>query len=177
MGSHSPADPLNSTRRVLEEMFGHIYGTLGRKTTAARNRKCGLAEPLHYRINSWQLWEYLIVLETQKNGNEQRELKRGEKGPGNRQPGSGAVPWWGAEIKGAQRLIKWGHGPLSRHSRAKITDHGCRGCEKRPVTTRGGECSARRPATGVLGLPPQQTPRLRLLIRGQQPIISSQLDS
>lgn len=37
--------------------------------------------------------------------------------------GSGMTPFWGIKIKGAWRLIKWGHIPLSRHNEVKITYH------------------------------------------------------
>lgn len=37
--------------------------------------------------------------------------------------GSGMTHCWGIKIKGAERLIKWGHIPLSRHGEVKITYH------------------------------------------------------
>ena len=118
-----------------------------------------------------------------------RKNSRGEKrDPGNTQLGSGAVHLWGTKIKGAQRLIKWGHSPLSRHSRAKITYHLLEwmweaareqvcGREYFVRKRQSPHSALQQASSGSLA---EQTPRLCLLIRGQQlflPIISSQLNS
>ena len=106
-----------------------------------------------------------------------RKNSRGEKrDPGNTQLGSGVVHLWGTKIKGAQRLIKWGHSPLSRHSRAKITYHllewmweaACEQVCGREyfVRKRQSPHSALQQASS--GSLAEQTPRLCLLMRGQQ---------
>lgn len=60
------------------DVWSHLRD-FGEKSVTPRNRKCGLGKHLHHMINSWQLWEYLIVLETEKNGNGWREIKGGSK--------------------------------------------------------------------------------------------------
>lgn len=169
------------------DVWSHLWD-LGEKNTAPRNRKCGLAEPLHHTINSWQLWEYLTVLETQENGNEQKELKGGRKGTLVTHSWGQEPYTWETKIKGAPSLIKWGHSPLSRHSRAKITHHLLEwmweaareqvcGREYFVTKRQSAHSALQQASSGPLA---ERTPRLCLLIRGQQlflPIISSQLNS